>query len=215
VGLFRRGKPLHEQLAEKAGMLLPDDPREEAEALGSGSDQAVSTAGGLTRVPTPTNRAHPLFDVAGMHGIPRNREWDAVMSAEAPELPGDRVEFVALDDGTLFTDDDLPDDSLAPLAEALESSVQAPYHALALRQAADVWSVAALRVEVVEVPEDVPGDKVDLAVNDGERTILVDDAPAQAEVPSLEQFAAQQFGSFVVHASRLDDLLWEVTVLPL
>jgi hypothetical protein len=68
---------------------------------------------------------------------------------------------------------------------------------------------------VVEVPEDVAGDKVDLAVNDGERTILVDDAPAQAEVPSLEQFAAQQFGSFVVHASRLDDLLWEVTVLPL
>jgi hypothetical protein len=215
VGFFRRGKPLHEQLAEEAGILLPDDPREEAEALRSGSEQSVWTEGGLEGVPTPTNRSHPLFDVAGMHGIPRNREWDAVTSAEAPELPGDRVEFVALEDGTLFTDDDLPDDSLVPLADALEGSVPPPYHALALRQAADVWSVAALRVTVVEVPEDVPGDKVDLAVNDGERTILVDDAPAQGEVPSLEQFASEQFGSFVVHASRLDDTLWEVTVLPL
>jgi hypothetical protein len=215
VGFFRRERPIHEQLAEEAGMLLPDDPREEADRLRSGSDDAVWAEEGLTGVPTPTNRAHPLFDVAGMHGIPRNREWDAVTSAEAPDLPGDRVEFVALEDGTLFTDDDLPDDSLAPLADALESSVQGPYHALALRQAADVWSVAALRVAVVEVPEDVPGDKVDLAVNDGERTILIDDAATQAHVPSLEEFAAQQFGSFVVHASRLDDVLWEVTVLPL
>jgi hypothetical protein len=75
--------------------------------------------------------------------------------------------------------------------------------------------VAALRVDVVDVPEDVAGDKVDVVVNDGERTILVDDAQTDAEVPSLEQFAAQQFGSFVLHASRLDDTLWEVTVLPL
>jgi hypothetical protein len=215
MGFFRRERPIHEQLAEEAGMLLPDDPQEEAERLRSGSDDPEWAEEGLTGVPTPTNRAHPLFDVAGMHGIPRNREWDAVTSAEAPELPGDRVEFVALEDGTLFTDDDLPEDSLVPLADALESSVQAPYHALALRQAVDVWSVAALRVTVVEVPEDVPGDKVDLAVNDGERTILVDDVPAQGDVPSLEQFAAQQFGSFVVHASRLDETLWEVTVLPL
>jgi hypothetical protein len=35
------------------------------------------------------------------------------------------------------------------------------------------------------------------------------------QVPSLEEFAAQQFGSFVLRASRLDDTLWEVTVLPL
>jgi hypothetical protein len=34
-------------------------------------------------------------------------------------------------------------------------------------------------------------------------------------VPGLEAFAAGQFGSFVLHASRLDDLLWEVTVMPL
>ena len=54
-----------------------------------------------------------------------------------------------------------------------------------------------------------------MSVNDGSRTIVVDDAESRVGVPSLEAFAAQQFGSFVVRASRLDDTLWEVTVLPL
>jgi hypothetical protein len=215
VGFFRRRRPLHEQLAKEGGMVLPDDPREQAEGLRSGGERALWAAGALGGIPTPTNPAHPLHDVAAIHGVPRNREWDGVASAEAPELPADQVDFVALADGTLFTDADLPDDSLTPLADALESLVEAPYHALALRQDGDVWSVAAMRVNVVEVPEEVGGDKVDLVVNDGERTMLVDDVESRAELPSLEQFAAQQFGSFVLHAGRLDDTLWEVTVLPL
>ena len=68
---------------------------------------------------------------------------------------------------------------------------------------------------MVEVPEDVPGDEVELAVNEGTRTVVVDGEPSRAEIPSLETFAGGQFGSFVLHASRLDDTLWEVTVLPL
>ena len=45
--------------------------------------------------------------------------------------------------------------------------------------------------------------------------MLVDEAESDGEIPSLEDFAAQQFGSFVLRASRLDETLWEVTVLPL
>jgi hypothetical protein len=215
MGLFRRKKPLHERLAEEAGIVLPDDPREEAEGLRSGAERVLWAAGGIAGIPTPTNPAHPLSNVTAIHGIPRNREWDAVASAEAPELPGDQADFVALADGTLFTDDDLPDDALTPLADALERRLEAPYHALARRQEGDVWGVAAMRVNVVEVPEDVPGDNLDVAVNDGQRTILVDEVESKIEVPSLEEFAAQQFGSFVLRATRLDDTLWEVTVLPL
>ena len=59
------------------------------------------------------------------------------------------------------------------------------------------------------------GDQVDLVVNDGERRVLVDEAESRAEIPSLEDFGAQQFGSFVLRASRLDETLWEVTALPL
>ncbi len=196
MGFFRREKPLHEQLAEQGGLDFQRDVREPA-------------------LPGPLDTRHPFWQVTGIHGIPRVREWDAVASTAAPELPGDRVEFVALTDGTLFTDDDLPDDALAPLADALDGRVESPYHAIALRQEEDVWSVAAMRVDVIEVPEDVAGDKVDIVVNDGERKILVDDAETKDETPSLEQFAAQQFGSFVLHATRLDDTLWEVNVLPL
>ena len=196
MGLFRRGEPIHEKLAREGGV---DFPRGVNEVAG----------------PPAIDPRHPLWQVAGIHGIPRVREWDAVTSAVAPRLPGDETDFVVLEDGTIFTDDDLPDEALTPLADALESLVDAPYHALALWQGADVWSVAAMRVTVVEVPEDIAGDKVELAVNEGERTIRIDDVETRAAVPSLEEFAAQQFGSFVLRATRLDDTLWEVTVLPL
>jgi hypothetical protein len=196
VGFFRREEPLHEKLAREGGL---DFPR--------GVDEPAG--------PPTIDPEHPLWRIAGIHGIPRAREWDAVLTAAAPDLPGDETDFVALPDGTLYTDDDLPDGALAPLADGFDGLLDPPYHAFALRQEEDVWSAAALRVAVVEVPEAVDGDQVDLAVNDGERTVRVDGVESRAEIPSLEDFAGQQFGSFVLRASRLDETLWEVTVLPL
>lgn len=194
MGFFRRERPIHQQLAKEGGLDYARDladlsPRE------------------------PIDPRHPFWQVVGIHGIPREREWDAVASAEAPGLPGDDVEFVVLPDGSLVVDEDVPDGTLAPLADAL--SLPAPYHAFGLRQDADVWSVAAKRVQVVEVPERVEGDEIQLVVTDETRTLVVDDMPSSASIPSLEAFAAEQFGSFVLRASRLDDLLWEVTVIPL
>ena len=194
MGFFRRERPIHQQLAREGGLDYARDladlsPRE------------------------PIDPRHPFWQVVGIHGIPREREWDAVASAEAPGLPGDDVEFVVLLDGSLVVDEDVPDGTLAPLADAL--SLPAPYHAFGLRQDADVWSVAAKRVQVVEVPENVEGDEIQLVVTDETRTLVVDDMPSSASIPSLEAFAAEQFGSFVLRASRLDDLLWEVTVIPL
>ncbi len=194
MGFFRRERPIHQQLAREGGLDYARDladlsPRE------------------------PIDPRHPFWQVVGIHGIPREREWDAVASAEAPGLPGDDVEFVVLPDGSLVVDEDVPDGTLAPLADAL--SLPAPYHAFGLRQDADVWSVAAKRVQVVEVPEHVEGDEIQLVVTDETRTLVVDDMLSSASIPSLEASAAEQFGSFVLRASRLDDLLWEVTVIPL
>jgi hypothetical protein len=194
LGFFRRERPIHQQLAKEGGLDYARDladlsPRE------------------------PIDPRHPFWQVVGIHGIPREREWDAVASAEAPGLPGDNVEFVALPDGSLVVDEDVPDGTLVALADAL--SLPAPYHAFGLRQDADVWSVAAKRVQVVEVPEHVDGDEIQLVVTDETRTLVVDDMPSSTSIPSLEAFAAEQFGSFVLRASRLDDLLWEVTVIPL
>ena len=101
-------------------------------------------------LPGPARSAAP-----GVHGIPREREWDAVASAEAPELPGEELDFVALADGTLVVDEDVPDGALSPLADALAGQIRPPYHGYAFWQQDDVWTVAAKRVAVVEVPEDV------------------------------------------------------------
>ena len=194
MGFFRRERPIHQQLAR-------EDELDYARDLADLSPRE------------PIDPRHPFWQVVGIHGIPREREWDAVASAEAPGLPGDEVEFVVLPDGSLVVDEDVPDGTLAPLADAL--SLPAPYHAFGLRQDADVWSVAAKRVQVAEVPEHVEGDEIQLVVTDETRTLVVDDMPSSASIPSLEAFAAEQFGSFVLRASRLDDLLWEVTVIPL
>ena len=193
-------------------MLLPDDPQMVSQELRDPPpEQPTRSISAADLIMGPRLSA----DLLAIHGIPRAREWDAVATASAPGLPGDQLEFVALEDGTLVVDDELPDDALTSLADVLEGGLPAPYHAFAFRQSEDIWSAAALRVDVVEVPEEVGGDQIDLVVNDDGRLTLVDEAESSLEVPSLEQFASQQFGSFVLHASRLDDVLWEVTVLAL
>jgi hypothetical protein len=208
LGFFRRERPIHEQLAEEAGLDI--DGVDDELAIGAGEEDmsGISVADLLVG-------PRVASDLLAVHGIPRNREWDAVASAEAPDLPGDSLEFVALADGTLVVDDDLPDGALAPLADTLEDQISAPYHGYALRQDGDVWSVAARRTQIVELEDDVTGDEVDMVVNDGSRRVAIDGVESDAAMPGLEAFAAQQFGSFVLHASRLDDLLWEVTVIPL
>lgn len=182
---WRRRKALHEELAEGTGL------------LDWGSKYEV---GGLFK---------GTLDV--LHGG-RPRRWDAVVTAEVPDLTGDEVEFTALPDGTLLVDEDLPDDALAPLAEAVEQSVEPPYRARAVRNDGDVWGVAANRIEVIEVSEEIEGDVVSLAVQGDERTLLIDDRPGWSDVPTLEDYARQRLSDFVLHAERLDGDLWSIKV---
>ena len=182
---WRRRRALHEELAEGTGLL---DWKSNYET------------GGLFK---------GTLDV--LHGG-RPRTWDAVATADAPELKGDVLEFTALPDGTLLVDDDLPEGVLSPLAEAVERSLGPPYRARAVRSDGDLWSVAANSIVVVEVPEEVDGDVVSLVVQGGERTVLVDERAAWADVPSLESLAAERHDDFVLHAERLDGDLWAVKV---
>ena len=188
---WRRDVPIHEKLAREGGLDFP---------------RSIQELGG------PLSPEHPFWQVAGIHGVPRAREWDAVASAEAPGLPGEEIEFVALEDGTLVVDEDLPEGVLSPLADALDSTLEAPYHAYAQRREEWVWVVAALLVDVVEVDEELAGDTVSIVVNDGERTAMVAEADHPARIEALERFAEQDFQSYVLQASRIDNRLWEVTV---
>jgi hypothetical protein len=186
VPFWRRRKALHEELAEGTDLLEWE--------------------------PTHEPGAHTFkgtLDV--LHGG-RPRRWDAVATAEAPGLGGDEVDFTALPDGTLLVNDAVPEGALAPLAEAVEQSVPPPYKAHGVRGEGDLWRIAANRIEVVEVSEEIDGDTVSLVVQDEQRTLVVDDRPAWTDTPTLEALARDRYREFVLHAERLDGALWAVKI---
>jgi hypothetical protein len=184
MGFFRRDRPLHEQMAEEGGLDLGPEPSE----TGRGPSRLAGLMHGLadgflTAPPDEFGNPSPLGEV-GVHGVPRARRWDVVASARA-ELPVDEVHFSALPDGTLIVEEDVPDGSLTPLAEAIEVTLNPPYRAEAVKREDGAWAVAARKIGVREFPE-AEADELEL-VEDGN----------------------------VVIGRRLDGDLFEVDVTPL
>jgi hypothetical protein len=164
--------------------------------------ERLAEEGGLVERPEP---ARPSWDQAGVHGVARPRRWDAVATVQAPGIDGNERDFVLLADGTLFGEE-----SDTALAEAV--GLEPPFRAQAVRRGGDLWAVAANRITVVQLDVDPGGDTIDLAVREGERTVLVDGARSFGGIPALEHLID---GDGVVHAERLDETLWDVTVAPL
>jgi hypothetical protein len=177
VRIFGRREPLHERLAREGGL-----------ALGGEAPR-------------------PAWDASGIHGLPRARAWEAVVTVDAPALAGERARFAALPGGELVVEEG-PDD-VAPLAAALERVLSPPYRAEAVRHgAAGLWAVAGRRVELVELPG-VEGEEIELSATGGGRSLVVDGRPAFGTIPALER------PGVVVRARRLDGDLWEVERTPL
>ncbi len=198
MGLFRRAKPLHEQLADAAGLRLDGElPRREA-------GQAADVPGWSGEA-----RGEP-----GIHGVPRARRWDAVVTAQAPDLQGDRVHFVALPDRTLVVEEDVPDGALSPLADAIEATLRPPYRVEGVRRDDTGWTVAAARMTVAEAPG-LEGEHAELVVTPDGRTLTVDGRPTLERLPEFERAGAAQGDSYVVRATKLDGDLWEVDSSPL
>ena len=176
-----------------------------------------ANAGGFLATP-PGLDGDPGLGIAGISGVGRGRTWDAVASANCPGLFAlngtvDALTFVTLEDGTLVVDLDLPDDSLAPLAGALEETVEPPYRAAAIRSENDLWTAVAERVTLVQLP-DVDADTVDLSVVDGERELTLGDARTQRPLPELDRIA-DEHGDVSLHAERVDEDTFAVDVFPL
>jgi hypothetical protein len=186
VGLFRRRRPLHERLARDGG--LNPGPSTPPDLLGRLSG-------------------------AGIHGLQRLREWDAVVTVNAPPVRGDRAAFVVLPDRTVLVEEG--DGDLAPLAEAVEAQLEPPYRAEAVRRHEELWAVAARAIEIAELEDDPGGDEVVLTIKDGERELLVDGARTFGSISALERLAGSRFDSYALRAARLDGDLWEVEVSPL
>jgi hypothetical protein len=185
VGLFRRREPLHEQLAREGGLDVQpvDQPRP------------------------------PGWMETGIHGVPRAREWDAVVAVDAEGVDGDRARFVALPDDTLLVEEG---EDVEPLAAAIDTTgATPPYRAEAMRRGESQWAVGIRGIDVIELADDPGGSELTLTVNEHERSLLVDGAHAFGSIPQLEQYGAARGPSYVVQARRLDGSTWEVESMPL
>jgi hypothetical protein len=154
-------------------------------------------------------------DSAGITGLHRVREWDATAAVDAPDLRGDEIAFVILPDGSVVVDEEVGDAPLAPLADAIEETLEPPYRARGVRQSASTWAVGARKVEVVELRPDVEGETIELSSVGGERTMTVDGVRAFGRIPQLEAAGERRGPDYALRASRLDGSLWEVDVTPL
>ena len=153
----------------------------------------------------------PHWGEVGIHGIHRQREWDAVVTVLAPDLAGDELWFVALSDGRVVVDDGAAD----PAAMVPMLGRQAPYRAHAVRRDERVWTVAVRGIETIELTRDPGGSFVELAWDGVERSVRIDGEPTLAGVPELERLGAERNVAYVVTAARLVDDVWEIGVTPL
>jgi len=178
---FFRRKPLHQRLAEEGGLVE------------------------RSTVPLFTG----VIPETGIHGIPRERQYDAVATTDAPDVAGDSARFVGLEDGSLLIEEG--DGDLTSLADAIEHEIARPYRATAVRRGETTWAIAAHRLRVIELPEP-GGDEIELVLNGEEKTLVVEGNRSFGTMPELEQLAD---GNAVIRAARLDGTLWEVRVDPL
>ena len=190
MSLFRRRESFHVRLAREGG-LLPEPA----------SPEPVDT--------------RPAVLETGIHGMQRPRSWDATVTADVEGIEADAVTFVALPDSTLLVEDG-PDESLQPLAEAVERELRPPYRARAVRQSESLWAVQAKRIEVLALRDAPGGDTLDLTrTPDDGAELRVDGERVFGSVPALEERGEREGPSYAVHAERLDGELWEVRAAPL
>jgi hypothetical protein len=148
----------------------------------------------------------------GIHGVSRQREWDAVVAVEAEGVEGDKASFVALPDESLLVEEG---EDVEPIAQALDDVIQPPYRAEAVRRGPSQWAVGVRRIEVIELEDDPEGETLTLTSREGEQTLLVDGAPVFGSIPALERLGAARSESYVVEGKRLAEGLWEVRVTAL
>jgi hypothetical protein len=152
---------------------------------------------------------------AGITGLQRQREWDAVATVEGDGEPGDEVTFVSLEDGTYVLESGDRADP-APFAAALGQSIEVPYRAVAVRRP-DVWAVGAVAIEVERLEPDPRGNDLALVWNGAQLELTIDGLPASpTHASALQSIAGKRVdGPYAAHAHRLRGDLWELSVLPL
>jgi hypothetical protein len=160
-------------------------------------------------VPLPHDPG-PHWGEVGIHGLHRQREWDAVSAVELA-ADGSEAWFVVLRDESVVVEAGDADPALFRRAISLAP----PFRAHAVRRDGATWAVAGRRIETVELADDPAGDEVEIAWDGSERTVRIDGEPTLRGVPALERLAASRHSTYVVTAARLAGVTWEIAVSPL
>jgi hypothetical protein len=163
-------------------------------------------------VPRPFD-VGPRWGEVGIHGLHRFREWDAVATVVAPELPGAAARFAVLPGGRALVEEGEPGFEPSALAGAV--GLEPPFRVEARRRAGHVWALGARRIEVVSLATDPGGSRVEMVASGDELAVRIDDEPVIARLPELERLGRARYRAYVVSAERLEGALWEVTVSPL
>ena len=151
---------------------------------------------------------------AGITGLSRGREWDAVATLAGEGEPGDELRFVALAEGDLVPESG--DADPARFAAALRESIAPPYRALAVRRP-ELWAVGAVAIRLERLDPDPRGSDLELTRTGSGLELSIDGVPANpAQAPGLERVASARIGgAYAAHAHRVRGDLWEVSVLAL
>jgi hypothetical protein len=153
----------------------------------------------------------PPWDDAGIHGLHRQREWDAVRTVEA-EAPGDELAYVVLEDSVVIeSDGDLPED----VTGAFDGRLEPPYRVVGVRRGEELWAFGARRIETAVVPG-LEGEEIALAVGEEGTMLLVDGVQRFGSIPALEALARDLgIDWYALHAARVDGDFWELRITAL
>jgi hypothetical protein len=141
--------------------------------------------------------------------LPEHSYWDVVLEAADGDLREDSYEFASLESGDLIVDDSV-EESLPSLADAIDTALDAPYRAVAVRQDRTWWSVSARSIQVVALT--LPGERARLVCAGGTLELEVDRKPVEnaAAIHALASQATDLGDDYIVDAKRLDEGVWEV-----
>jgi hypothetical protein len=150
---------------------------------------------------------------AGITGLARRREWDAVVTVEAPGSAGDEVELVVLpgQPPVVVRSTNLVDPQ--PLAAALAAALAAPYRALAVRRP-ELWVVGAIALETIEL-EDARGEEIEVVRDVAGLRVRIDGLPTADRITTLERAGERRGDAYVARAQRLVGDTFELEVEPL
>jgi hypothetical protein len=150
-----------------------------------------------------------LVEDEGADELPEHSYWDVVLEAADGDLREDSYEFASLESGDLIVDDSV-EESLASLADAIDTALDAPYRAVAVRQDRTWWSVSARTIQVVALT--LPGERARLVCAGGTLELEVDRKPVEnaAATHALASQATDLGDDYIVDAKRLDEGVWEV-----